>query len=217
MDSTIRLNLDPRLTGLLQAQYVPVANLSIFCRRVERVFSFAALVTSTTTRSIFHGQSTDDDGDGDDNDTNDADADNEMMLPTTMTMTMAMLAATEEALQELRRAVRRIYLDAPDPAVHTAMVVARARPPAPKAGEAAAAAARKEEGTETEAGGVAGTAARGVDRVIGTGADRQLTKVCADDRMGFINTGTAVEQSTRGSWRDRCAVTHTVGRWGGHE
>eukprot|EP00752_Nemacystus_decipiens_P006496 g5849.t1 len=85
--------------------------------------------------------------------------------------------AEAESLQELRRAVRRIYLDAPDPAVHTAMVVARARPPATKPGDAPV-----DEGSCAAGGGAgqetgAGTAVRAVDRVIGTGADRQLTKL----------------------------------------
>lgn len=73
--------------------------------------------------------------------------------------------------------MRRIYLDAPDPAVHTAMVVARARPPATKPGEATV-----DGGSDTAAAGEAtgtGAAIRAVDRVIGTGADRQLTKVRA--------------------------------------
>ena len=73
--------------------------------------------------------------------------------------------------------MRRIYLDAPDPAVHTAMVVARARSPATKTGDAAV---DGESGTTAAgAGKEAGAAAaiRAVDRVIGTGADRQLTKV----------------------------------------
>lgn len=93
----------------------------------------------------------------------------------------------EESIQELRRAVRRLYLDAPDPAIHTAMVVARARPSAPKS--AAAAAEEEAKGPTAEAaavGEVAGTPkeAGAVDRVIGTGADKRLTKV------GIICRGT---------------------------
>ncbi|CAM9470559.1 unnamed protein product [Pylaiella littoralis] len=84
--------------------------------------------------------------------------------------------AEAESLQELRRAVRRLYLDAPDPAVHTAMVVARARPAAPRA-DAAAQAAKGEAEDAAAGAAVPATAVRGVDRVVGTGADRHLTKL----------------------------------------
>lgn len=79
----------------------------------------------------------------------------------------------EESKQELRRAVRRLYLDAPDPPVHTAMVVARARP-APSSLNAA----KQGAGGESDVG-------RETDRVIGTGADKRLAKV----RRWWLYTG----------------------------
>lgn len=86
---------------------------------------------------------------------------------------MSLHTVEEESLQELRRAARRLYLDAPDPPVHTTMIVARARLRPPKAGA-------REDGDE-DGGGGDGTAESGskggLDRVIGTGADRRLTKV----------------------------------------
>lgn len=74
-------------------------------------------------------------------------------------LSLPITAAIDEARHELRAAVRRLYLDAPDPPVHTARLVARARPAQSKKGEASTT-----RGSET-------------DRVIGTGADKGLVKV----------------------------------------
>lgn len=63
----------------------------------------------------------------------------------------------QDVLQDLRRAVRCLYLDAPDPPLHTSMVVARAG------------ASAKAKGFHKESDGV--------DRVVGTGADKDFLKV----------------------------------------
>lgn len=77
--------------------------------------------------------------------------------------------------------MRRLYLDAPDPTVHTSMVVARARrQTAPETPDA--------QGGKAEAAAAAAIAPAVVagsegDRVIGTGGDRKYAKVRAG---GFV-------------------------------
>lgn len=88
----------------------------------------------------------------------------------TCAMLHACTAADAEMSQELRAAIRGLYLEAPTPPLHTSRLVTRTRSaPIVRGCDA--------KGTAQAAGSRASADTTGADRVIGTGADRRLTKV----------------------------------------
>lgn len=91
--------------------------------------------------------------------------------------------------------MRRLYLDAPDPAIHTCMVVARAREQTtPTALEAPTGAAATPTATATATAPALKPARSEGARVIGTGGDSKFAKVGM--KVTGVQSGHTEEEAT---------------------